>query len=208
MYKIGIMRIGLFGGCFDPPHIGHLLVAQQALEHLVLDHVLFIPAKSPPHKFTVAEAKSRYEMVLLATADNSNFFASNLELKRLGNSYSFDTLAEIHKLHTKADIFLIMGVDAYADIDSWYRAKEVVDKSQVVVYPRLGYNLKDLNPYFKERVLFLDAPTINISSTDIRKRLGSKRPIYYLVPKLVECYLAKHQLYQMESRGNPPLAQA
>ncbi len=202
------MRIGLFGGCFDPPHIGHLLIAQQALEHLTLDNIFFIPAKDPPHKSTVAEAENRYEMVLLATASNPNFFASSLELKRLGTSYSFDTLTEVSRLYPRADIFFIMGVDAYADIHSWHRAEEVIDKSQVVVYPRLGYDLEQLSLYFKERVLFLDAPTINISSTDIRKRLSSKRPIYYFVPKLVECYLVKHQLYQLESFGRPILAQA
>ncbi len=190
------MRIGLLGGCFDPPHIGHLLIAQQVLEHLSLDTILFIPAKKPPHKPTVAKAENRYEMVLLATADNPNFFASHLELKRSGVSYSFDTLMEICKLYPKAKIFLIMGVDSYADIDSWYRAKEIVDKFQVIVYPRLGYDLNRLDSYFKERAtIFLEAPPINISSTNIRQRLGVKRPIYYLVPKLVECYLVKHQLY-------------
>ena len=189
------MRIGLFGGCFDPPHVGHLLIAQQALEYLNLDIILFVPAKEPPHKSTVAKAESRYEMVLLATADNPNFFASHIELKRSGISYSFDTLVEVGTLYPKANVFLIMGVDSYASIDSWHRAKEIVDKFQVIVYPRLGYDLKRLDSYFKEHAIFLDAPVVNISSTHIRQRLGIKRPIYYLVPKLVECYLVKYQLY-------------
>lgn len=189
------MRIGLFGGCFDPPHIGHLLIAQQTLEHLKLDIILFIPAKSPPHKSTVAKAESRYEMILLATAENPSFFASHLELKRSGVSYSFDTLLEVSNLYPKANIFLIMGMDSYVDIASWYKARELVDKSQIVVYPRLDYDLKQLDSYFKEHAIFLDAPPVNISSTNIRQRLGVKSPIYYLVPKLVECYLVKHQLY-------------
>ena len=189
------MRIGLFGGSFDPPHIGHLLIAQQALEHLMLDIIIFMPAKNPPHKLTVAEAESRYEMILLATADNPSFFVSRIELKRSGTSYSFDTLLEVNKLYPKANIFLIMGLDSYTNINSWYRAREVVNKSQIVVYPRLGYNLKQLDSYFKERAIFLDFPTVNVSSTNIRQRLSVKRPICYLVPKLVECYLVKHQLY-------------
>lgn len=192
------MRIGLFGGCFDPPHLGHLLVAQQAIEHLILDQIFFIPAKIPPHKPTVAKSANRYDMVLLATADNPYFFVSQLELKRSGKSYTFDTLQQMQQIYPNADIFLIMGLDAYVDIDSWYKAREIVTESQIVIYPRVGYSLTKLLPYFKERALFLESPTINVSSTDIRQRLKKKQSIYYLVPQLVECYLDKHQLYKME----------
>lgn len=189
------MRLGLFGGRFDPVHSGHLLVAQEALERLKLDSLWFVPAQSPPHKSAVASAEARYEMLLLATTSHPAFEVSRLELERSGPSYSFDTVSEVKKRQPGATIFFITGVDAFLDIASWHRAKDLVETVNMVSVARPGYNLEGLEPNFRERVQVLETRQCDISSTEIRQRLAAERPIRYLVPELVETYLVKQHLY-------------
>ncbi len=190
------VRLGLFGGRFDPPHVGHLLVAQQALEQLSLGELWFVPSPSPPHKGTVADAETRMTLTTLATASHPQFRVSRVELDRDGPSYTFDTLAAVQKAYPEATLFFITGADAYRQIASWHRAKELVKQVQMVAVPRPGYDLGGLEPYFRDHVRCLDTPTFEVSSTDIRQRLAHHRPIRYLVPELVESYLVKHDLYR------------
>lgn len=190
------MRLGLYGGRFDPPHIGHLLVAAGARVALGLDRVLFIPSKAPPHKGTEASAQARYEMTLLATAENPQFFVLDLELKREGTSYSVDTVETLLEEYPDAELFYLTGVDAYADIATWQRAPDLVTKVQMVAYPRPGYGLEGLEPYFLERVKLLELPVFEVSSTVLRQRLRAGESMRYLLPDAVAVYIAKHEIYK------------
>ena len=189
------MRLGLFGGRFDPVHIGHLMVAQNALEALNLGELWFIPAKTPPHKEAAAAAEKRYEMLLLATNTHPKLHVSRSEIERTGASYTFDTVSEIRAQRPEDELFFITGVDAYAEIASWHRARELVSSVSVVALGRPGYTLENLGPYFKERVHTLESPLWEVSSTDIRRRLAQRESVRYLVPEPVERYLAKNPLY-------------
>lgn len=190
------MRVGLFGGRFDPPHLGHLLAAQGALEALELDELWFIPAKAPPHKPALASGRDRLQMLVLATRPNPAFAVSELELRRDGPSYTFDTVTEIRRQRPRDTLFFITGVDAYADIASWHRARELVAAVNMVAVARPGYNLEDLEPAFRQRVRLLRTRLCEISSTEIRTRLRHRQSVRYLVPDPVETYLDRTALYR------------
>lgn len=190
------MRLGLFGGRFDPPHIGHLLAAQGAVEALGLDELWFVPAKTPPHKPAVASAEARTQMLLLATLSNPSFKVSRLELHRDGPSYTFDTVTHVKELHPEATLFFITGSDAYADVASWYRARDLVRAVDMVVVARPGYTLNDLEPAFRQRVQILETRLCDVSSTEIRRRLKRRESVRYLLPEPVETYLDRTSLYR------------
>ena len=190
------MRLGLFGGRFDPVHIGHLLAAQGAFEALHLDELWFIPAKTPPHKPAVASPEDRLQMLVLATLSNPAFVVQGLELSRPGPSYTFDTVQEIKRARPEDTLFFITGVDAAADLASWYRAEELSTSINMVALARPGYTLDELAPPFRERVQTLPTRLVEVSSTDIRGRLSRCQSVRYLVPELVETYLDRTALYR------------
>ena len=190
------MRLALYGGRFDPLHIGHLLLAETARVRLELDEIWFIPSKAPPHKTTTAPAEARYDIALLATADNPHFRVSRLELDRDGTSYTVDTVETVKEHHPDAELFYLTGADAYADIATWERARELVEKVQMVALARPGASLDGLEPYFLEHVKVLETPLFEVSSTDIRQRLKAGESVRYLLSNSVAVYIAKHRLYQ------------
>ncbi len=190
------MRLGLFGGRFDPPHFGHLRLAEEALEQLKLDALLFIPAFAPPHKPTVAPAGARCDMLMLATTSHPRFAVSRLELERGGSSYTYDTVRAVKKEKPEAELFFLTGADAYREIASWHRARELVSEVHMVAATRPGYTLDGIEPFFKRRVRCLDTLLLEVSSSDIRKRIQGGRSVRYLLPELVESYLVKHHLYR------------
>jgi len=190
------MRLGLFGGRFDPPHIGHLLAAQGALEALDLGELWFVPAQTPPHKPAAASPQHRLQMLRLATEGNPHFRVSDLELERPGPSYTFDTVAGVRAQDPERELFFITGLDAYAEIANWHRARELVEAVNMVAVARPGYNLEALAPFFRQRVQVLPARLCDVSSTEIRTRLASNRTVRYLVPDPVGVYLDEHALYR------------
>lgn len=192
------MRLGLFGGRFDPVHVGHLMVAQSALEALGLGELWFIPAKMPPHKGAAADPEKRFEMLLLATNTHPQFRVSRVEIERTGASYTFDTVSEIRAQRPEDELFFITGVDAYREIASWHRARELVSSISVVALSRPDSTLEEVKPYFKERVRLLDTPQWEVSSTEIRRRLAQGESVRYLIPESVESYLAKNPLYHQQ----------
>ena len=196
------MRLALYGGRFDPLHIGHLLLAETARVRLELDQIWFIPSKAPPHKTTTAPAETRYEIALLATADNPHFRVSRLELDRAGTSYTVDTVETVKKQHPDAELFYLTGTDAYAHIATWERARELVEMVQMVALARPGVSLDKLESTFLDRVKVLETPLFEVSSTDIRQRLKAGQSGRYLLSDSVAAYIAKHRLYQELS---PPL---
>ncbi len=172
------------------------MAAQAALEALDLDELWFIPAQTPPHKPAVASAADRVQMLMLATLPNPAFRVSRLELGRSGPSYTFDTVSQIRAERPDDALFFITGTDAYADVASWHRARELVSTVHMVALARPGYTLDGMEPTFRDRVRILETRLCDISSTDIRTRLGRLESVRYLIPELVETYLDRTALYR------------
>lgn len=190
------MRLALYGGRFDPPHLGHLLLAERAREALALDEVRFVPAKAPPHKGVHAAAAARLAMTRLATADHPAFTVSDIELRRDGASYSIDTTEAVRAEAPGAELWFLTGADAYAEIATWHRAREFVELVRVAVLPRPGATLEGLEPFFAERATRIDAPLVEISGTELRERFAAGRSVRYRLPEAVAAYARERGLYR------------
>lgn len=189
-------KVGLFGGSFDPPHLGHLIVAQEVLSLFNLDKILFIPAHLPPHKRSHVPSKERYEMTCIAISGNPRFDISDIELRRGGKSYTVDTLRELCSLFHEVDFYLIIGADEFAEIESWKDPEDVINLSKVVVMRRPGHRLGRVKKKSRGRFLTAEVPLIEISSTEIRTRVRNGKSIAYLVPRGVEEYIKRKGLYK------------
>ena len=184
------MKLGLFGGTFDPPHIGHLIVAQDAYTGLALDRVIFVPARIPPHKRsqTITPASLRLEMLAAAIAGNPAFAIDDLELKREGPSYTVDTLRAFRERAPHDWLFLLMGADQYGDLATWHEAAEIPRLAQVVVLARRG-------DAPARNATLVDVTRIDTSGTEIRRRIARGQSIRYLVPDAVETIIRREGLY-------------
>jgi nicotinate-nucleotide adenylyltransferase len=192
----GGRRIGIFGGTFDPPHIGHLVAAVDALQVLELDLVLLVVASIPWQKAgsrEISPAEDRLAMVAAAVADTDGIEASDVEIARGGPSYTADTLEVLHAAEPEAELFLILGNDAAAGFDTWERHQEVAELATLVVVDRPGSAPPPDGPYGWTRV---DIPELEISSTELRERVATGRSIRYLVPAGVEAVVAGRGLYR------------
>ncbi|MDZ7269995.1 MAG: nicotinate-nucleotide adenylyltransferase [candidate division KSB1 bacterium] len=197
------MRLGLFGGTFDPIHIAHLIVAEWVREEMGLDRVLFVPAALPPHKTDrmLSPAWQRLAMVRLATAGSPWFEASDLEIRRGGVSYTIETvraLRQQYKLQPH-ELFLIIGSDSLKDMGSWREPESIFAESAVVVVPRPGFDPSEAPPQFASKATLIAAPLVEISSSEIRERVRSGKSIRYLVPPGVERLINEHGLYRHPS---------
>lgn len=193
------MRIGLFGGSFDPIHLGHLLAASEAAQALELDRVLFVTAARPPHKTPLAPAETRHDMVVLATLHDPRFVASRLELDRAGPSYTIHTLREAKAQFPSDQLFFITGADAYREVDTWHMVEQMPALASFVGVTRPGYTAQ-LHPFFAEHTRLLPIPGFEVSSTLIRSRIKAGHTLRYLVPFEVEVYLDKYQPYPRPKR--------
>lgn len=186
------LRLGLFGGSFDPPHLGHLVVAQDVAEFLNLDRLIFLPAGNPPHKLdrSLAPAPLRVEMVRSLVARDARFGVSEVEVSRSGPSYTVDTLRHYRELHPEAELFFVMGADQAVTLDSWHEPGEVSALATLVVMARDGTEAPEGD--------FLSAPVtrLDISSSAIRARVRNGRPIRYLVPDTVREIIESNRLYR------------
>lgn len=195
------MRIGLFGGTFDPIHLGHLILAEQCRESLALDQVRFVVAGSPPHKpGDRTEVKHRIEMVRLAIAGHSGFVLSEVETQRPGPHYSVETLQTIRDQQPNDDLFFLIGADSLADLPSWREPATIARLATIVVVNRPGLDLpfSQVLPEFGDEthpLLSVVIPPIGISSSDLRARLKQGRSVRYMVSRGVEAYLLEHALY-------------
>ena len=205
-------RIGILGGTFDPPHVGHLWLATLAADAIGLDRVLFMPAAQPPHKagLRVTSAADRLLMTRLAIAGNDGFELTLIELERSGPSYTIDSVVELRRVYgDEADLYLLMAADSLAQIDSWRQPDELLERVEWVVGPRPGVTLPDrssLNDRFGERasrIHLLDGPSLDVSSTEIRARVAAGHAIRYLVPRGVEDLIVDRGLYRRERRSGP-----
>lgn len=189
------MRIGILGGTFNPIHIGHLILADEALSKLKLDKVVFVPSYMPPHKTVDIDIKpqDRLKMVELAIEDNPSFEVSNFEIGRKKTSYSIDTLKEFRSKHgADVQLYFITGSDLLKDLFSWKNVNDIFKISKFIVANRPGYPVKDVP---KEAETVVITP-IEVSSEDIRKRLKTERSIRYLVPEKVRSYIRERKLYK------------
>lgn len=196
-------RIGVMGGTFDPVHLGHLVAADQARAELKLDEVIFIPAGSPWQKEQgVTPAEHRYLMTVLATAAHPSFSVSRLEIDRNNPTYTVDTLRALREAVPDARLYFITGADAILNILTWKAAEECLALADFVAATRPGYDLRVLDDHgLRDHVSVLDVPALAISSSDVRERFASGRPVRYLIPSAVEGYARKHGLYSAGGVG-------
>ncbi len=193
------MRLGVFGGTFDPVHLGHLIVAEAARSEARLDRVLFVLSPRPPHKNTeaLAPVSHRLTMLRLALAGNPCFSVSTLEVQRAGASYTVDTLRQLQTAseYVAPELHLIIGMDSLAAFAQWREPETIIQLAQLLVYPRLEADPQSVRPEFLRACRILDAPIVEISSTEIRRRLQSNNTVRYLVPESVRYYLEANRLY-------------
>jgi len=202
-----VKSLGIFGGAFDPIHYGHLMAAEYARNMFSLDKVLIIPSARPPHKEidNISPEKNRYEMVDMAIRDNSFFEISPMEMERKGYSYTIDTIDYCLKDYPGVNIYVIMGADCLFYMDTWKDVERLVTMCKFIVVTRPGYNinkddkaLSGLPSSLWENLIQLQVPGLDISSSEIRERVLNNKPIKYLLPPEVECYIYKHGLYREE----------
>ena len=197
-------RIGVLGGTFDPPHIGHLWLATVAADELGLSRVLLVPAANPPHKRrrSISHAADRVLMTRLAIANDPRLDVSLVEFEREGPSYTVDTLVELQRRQPEADLVLVMAADSLRQIDTWREPDRLLELASWGVGPRTGTRMPSrarLTRRFgaaADRIHFLGRPALDVSATDIRRRVAAGRAIRYLVPRAVEDLILERRLYQ------------
>ncbi|MDX1547318.1 MAG: nicotinate-nucleotide adenylyltransferase [Rhodothermales bacterium] len=193
------MIVGLFGGSFNPPHLGHLLVAETVRDQFALDAVWWIPARVPPHKVgegeDLAAPAHRLAMTRLAVADHDAFAVSDVEVRREGPSYTVETVRALQAAHPEHTFHLILGGDSLRGFASWRRPEEIAERVPLLVYRRPGA-APAVPEELEGRVRFAEAPLLAISSTDLRARCRAGRSLRYLVPEPVRAYIEEHRLYR------------
>lgn len=185
-------HIGILGGTFDPPHIGHLMIAEEVRFALKLDEIWFVPTADPPHKRTAhATSKERIEMVRLMTEDEPAFNINSIEVNRGGTSYTYETLNEFKKLFPNDQFYFIIGADMVEYLPHWYKIDELMKLVTFVGVKRSGYTLNTSYP-----IKTVDVPVFEVSSSDIRKRIRTGRPVKHLVCESVYSYIKERRLYE------------
>lgn len=195
-------RIGIFGGRFDPIHIGHLIVAQDLLDRVGLEKVLFLVSHNPPHKSVEAPFQDRYRMVQLAISSNPKFEVTDIEWRlNLKKSYTVLVLKELKKDYPDSEFYFIMGYDQFIKLPTWYKVGELFKLAKLIVLQRLTEKNGDETLPYKEGVLFIRQRIVEISSTEIRERLRMGKSVKYLLPESVHEYIKRKKLYV---RAEPP----
>ncbi|MFQ5602018.1 MAG: nicotinate (nicotinamide) nucleotide adenylyltransferase [bacterium] len=192
------MKIGLFGGTFDPIHCAHLIIAQFIKEELDINKLIFIPSGIPPHKEVYLPAEQRLKMVQLSIEASSEFECSLIEIEARQTTYTVDTVKKIKsQLNVaKEDLYLIIGADNFIELSKWKSPEELFELCQVVVFPRHKITFESGPPEFQKKAIYLkQAPIIEISSTQIRSLIMQSRSIKYFVPPAVEAYIKSFKLY-------------
>ena len=203
----GSPRIGVLGGSFDPIHLGHLIIAEEAATRLGLDSVVFVPAYNQWRKVEagVAEAEHRLAMTRLAVEDNAQFSVSPVDIQRKGPTYSVDTLRDVGaEAPVDAELYFLLGADALQDLPHWNEPRRLSEMARFGVFSREATpldwaELERLIPGLRERTTLLDIPLIGISSSEVRKRVAAGESIRYWVPDKVAAYIQQHDLYKEAS---------
>ncbi len=220
------MKIGIFGGTFNPIHYGHLRAAEEVRDKVNLDKILFVPAGSPPLKTEdIADTEYRYEMAKLAVADNRSFELSDIECRLTGKSYTLNTIEELRRAHPESEFFLILGIDAFLDMPNWWQPEVLITLTNFIVISRPDFRFADLkkSPYLKIKevtlkdmdnattekyisnlksnrdAILLKLTHMDISSTEIRRLIKKNKSIKYLLPPEVQSYIIMNGLYKNKS---------
>lgn len=206
------LKIGLFGGTFDPIHIGHLVLMEEARHHLQLDHLYLIPAADPPHKRDrqITSVEHRLNMVQLAIADLDYVWINRVDIDRPGPHYSVDTVELLrqqfaHDYSGPVELYFLIGLDSLRDLLTWYEPARLLQNCTLVALQRhdveVDWDLLTAKlPEIHERVIILDMPELEIASSNLRERVQQGIPIRFQVPRLVEVYLHKHRLYHSATK--------
>ncbi len=209
------MKLGIFGGTFNPIHSAHLRTAEEAGYKLGLDKVIFVPSGNPPLKEQgTVEASHRFAMAALAAASNKGFLVSDLEAGKRGKSYTVDTLRMFHKKYPVAELFFILGIDAFLDMPKWRQPERLTGLTDFIIVSRPGFSFDAIakSPYIESvessggayalcslksgrRAFLVPVTRLDISSTGIRNLIKQKKSIKYLLPASVERYIKKNKLY-------------
>ena len=196
-------RIGVMGGTFDPIHHGHLVAASEVQHRFGLDEVVFVPTGRPAFKQGqhVSPAEHRYLMAVIATASNTRFTVSRVDIERRGLTYTVDTLRDLREVYPDADLYFITGADVIPEILRWKNAEELWGVARFIGVTRPGHTI-DVSALPKHAVEIVEVPAMAISSTDVRERVQAHAPIWYLVPEGVVQHIRKYKLYaQREAPG-------
>lgn len=200
-----VMRLGIFGGTFDPVHNGHLLLAEQCREQCRLDEVWFVPAGVPPHKLarTLASGKARAEMLELAVAGHDFLRVDRRELDRNDPCYTVETLAGFKSEDPARELVFLMGADSLAEFPTWREPRRIVELAELAVVNRGGTAVPDskllhdlLGETLVARIHHVTISGMDVSSSEIRRRIGNGKSIRFMVPRAVECYIETHELYR------------
>lgn len=198
------MRLGLFGGTFDPVHFGHLILAEQCREQCALDQVWFLPSGNPPHKTVtgVTPGRARAEMLELAVAGQPQFVVNRIELSRTGKSYTYETLEQLHEEDAERELLFLIGGDSLAELPTWRNPERIAELATIVAVNRGDRPLPEmaaLRRQFGEKIASsirqATMPGIDLSASDIRRRVRRGQSIRFMTPRPVEAYIAEHGLY-------------
>jgi len=191
------MKICLFGGTFDPPHIGHLLIAQTICEAESFDKILFIPVNIPPHKSVNTSLEDRLNMLNIAVKDNPNFEISDIEIRRGGVSYTIDTIRKIKEVYNikSNKLSYLIGSDSLLNFHNWKDPEKILDECQIIVAIRPGFRPSDIPAWILHKIQFANIPRFEISSTNIRTRWVENKTIRYMVTLPVWEYINENQIY-------------
>lgn len=205
MEEAHLKKYGIMGGTFDPIHYGHLVIANEVLSKYELDKIIFVPTGNPPHKSSAGLTTSyhRYMMTQFATMTHPYFDVSDYEVNQEGISYTVDTVKEFHKKYSDTKFYFITGTDAVLDLPNWKDTEVILDICTFIAVNRPGYvnnrleeKISDIEKKYHGEIFIVNAPQLQISSTDIRRRIYMDRPIKYLLPETVEQYILKNNLYK------------
>lgn len=197
-------RLGIFGGTFDPPHLGHLILGSEACFQLALDQLLWVVTADPPHKTgnQLAPVMSRMDMVEAAIADNSYFELSRIEVDRPGPHFAIDTLKLLRKAYPEDELIYLIGGDSLRDLPNWNEPLEFIDTYDALGVMRRPDDQVDLErletvlPGLTDRLRFVDAPLLDISSSEIRRRIRADKPVQYYLPPTVLQIIEERNLYR------------
>ena len=199
------MKLGIFGGTFDPVHYGHLILAETCREACGLDEIWFVPASDPPHKDAggITPGTKRVEMLEFALSGCSYFHVNRMELQRSGTSYTVETLREIHRDNPEDSLYFLIGGDSLRDLPDWREPEEIAQLATIVAVNRgeAGFSgMREVSPEFQQQVLDqiqqVEIPRVDISASEMRERVRNGRSIRFLTPRAVEVYIEQQQLYR------------
>lgn len=199
------MKKAIFGGTFDPIHIGHIHIAYEALYNLHLDKILFMPAGNPPHKKNkkITDAQIRYDLVKKAIESEAYFEISDYEINKKDNSYTYETVELFSELQNNIEWYFLIGVDSLMDLDNWKNVDRILSSCKLVVYNRSGFTVEEvvkkkhyIEQKFNKKIIYINMPIIDVSSTGIRNKIKAGRSVNYLLPRGVEEIIHVNNLYK------------